>query len=89
MVRRRDPADRRDESLASVIDRNPRRPFDARSIVRAVVDEGSFFEIAPLYGRARVTGLARVDGFPVGVMINDPLRAGGATTLPPAPRRPG
>ena len=45
----------------------------------AVVDEGSFFEIAPLYGRARVTGLARVDGFPVGVMINDPLRAGGAT----------
>jgi acetyl-CoA carboxylase carboxyltransferase component len=74
-----DPADRRDESLADAVDRNPRRPFDARRIIRAVVDEGSFFEIAPFYGRSRVTGLARVDGFPVGVMINDPLRLGGAT----------
>ncbi len=74
-----DPADRRDDALATAVDRNPRRPFDARRIIRAVVDEGSFFEIAPLYGRARVTGLARIDGFPVGVMINDPLRFGGAT----------
>src|SRR4029077_1401985 len=45
------------------------------------VDDGSFFEIAPLYGRSRITGLARVDGYPVGVMANDPLRAGGATDV--------
>ncbi len=74
-----DPDDRRDERLAEAVPHNPRRPFDARAIVRAVVDEGSFFEIAPLYGRARITGLARIDGYPVGVMTNDPLRMGGAT----------
>ena len=74
-----DPTDRRDEMLGSAVPRNPRRVFDARAIVRAVVDEGSFFEIAPSYGRSRITGLARIDGFPVGVMANDPLRLGGAT----------
>ena len=50
-------------------------------IIEVVVDEGSFFEIAPVYGRSRVTGLARIDGFPVGVMANDPLRLGGATDV--------
>lgn len=76
-----DPVDRCDDRLATAVPRNPRQPFDARAILRAVVDEGSFFEIAPLYGRSRVTGLARIDGYPVGVMINDPLRLGGATDV--------
>jgi len=76
-----DPTDRRDESLLDVVPRNPRRPFDPRSIIAAVVDRGSFFEIAPNYGRARVTGLARIDGFAVGVMANDPRRLGGATDV--------
>ena len=76
-----DPLDRRDESLLDVVPRNPRRTFDPRSIIEAVVDRGSFFEIAPNYGRARVTGLARVDGFAVGVMGNDPRRLGGATDV--------
>ena len=55
--------------------------FDPRAIIELVVDQGSFFEIAPHYGRARITGLARIDGYPVGVMANDPLRLGGATDV--------
>jgi acetyl-CoA carboxylase carboxyltransferase component len=76
-----DPPDRRDESLLEVVPRNPRRTFDPREIIDAVVDRGSFFEIAPHYGRARVTGLARIDGYAVGVMANDPRRLGGATDV--------
>ena len=41
----------------------------------------SFFEIAPLYGRSRVTGLARLNGYPVGVMANNPKHHGGATDV--------
>ncbi|MFV0307624.1 MAG: acyl-CoA carboxylase subunit beta [Desertimonas sp.] len=76
-----DPVDRCDERLAEVVPRNPRQTFDPRRIIDAVVDRGSFFEIAPRYGRARVTGLARIDGYPVGVMANDPRRLGGATDV--------
>ena len=63
----------RDE-LRAVVPSNRRRPYDARRLVELVVDEGSLFEIAPDYGRARITGLARIDGFPVGIMANNPRR---------------
>jgi len=67
-----DPA-RREERLLSVVPRERRRAYDAHRIVEAVLDRGSFFEIAPFYGRARITGLGRLDGYPVGVMANNPM----------------
>jgi acetyl-CoA carboxylase carboxyltransferase component len=54
---------------------------NAKKLIDLVVDEGSFFPIAPLYGRARITGLARINGFPIGVMANDPMFLGGATDV--------
>ena len=73
-----DDPERRDESLLSVIPREKRRVYDARKILSAVFDRDSFFEIAPFYGRSRIVGLARLDGYPVGAMINDPKRLGGS-----------
>jgi acetyl-CoA carboxylase carboxyltransferase component len=69
----RDPVERRESSLRSAVPRNQRRAYEPRKIVNAVVDEGSFFEIAPDFGRARVTGLARLNGYPVAVMANNTL----------------
>jgi acetyl-CoA carboxylase carboxyltransferase component len=68
-----DDPGRRDERLLSVIPRDRRRAYDGHKVLDAVVDRGSFFEIASRYGRARITGLARLNGYPVGVMANNPL----------------
>ena len=76
-----DPPDRRDERLIDVIPKNRRRTYDPHVVLDAVLDEGSFFELGGHAGRSHVTGLARVDGFPVGVMINDPRFLGGAMDL--------
>ena len=76
-----DDPDRRAESLLSVVPQDRRRTYDPHEIVGAVVDDGSFFEIGPYYGRARVTGLARVDGMPCGVMSNDPRFNGGSMDI--------
>jgi methylmalonyl-CoA decarboxylase subunit alpha len=73
-----DDPDRRDEALLTAIPRIKRRIYDPYRILDAVLDLGSFFEIAPLSGRANITGLARVHGYPVGVMINNPRYYGGA-----------
>ena len=73
-----DDPQRRDEALLSLIPRDKRRAYDPRKVLRAVLDADSFFEITPHYGRSRIVGLARVDGYPVGVMINDPRRLGGS-----------
>ncbi len=73
-----DDPERRDEFLLSAIPRQKRRVYDAYGILNAVLDRDSFFEITPFYGRSRIVGLARVDGYPVGVMINNPKRLGGS-----------
>lgn len=72
---------RREEQLLAIVPRHSRRAYDAHKIVDAVVDRGSFFEIAALYGRARITGLARLNGYPVGIMANNPVHLGGATDV--------
>jgi acetyl-CoA carboxylase carboxyltransferase component len=72
-----DPA-RRVDWLMDAIPRDIRKPYKMRPIVEAVVDTGSFFEVAPLYGRSIVTGLARLDGWPVALMAGDPYFYGGA-----------
>jgi acetyl-CoA carboxylase carboxyltransferase component len=52
--------------------------YDMRKIVRDVVDEGSFFELKPRYGKVACTGLARLDGRTVGILANNPLYKAGA-----------
>ena len=73
-----DDPSRRDESLLSLIPREKRRTYNPRRILKAVLDQDSFFEITPHYGRSRIVGLARMHGYPVGVMINNPNRLGGS-----------
>lgn len=73
-----DPVERRDESLLTAIPRIKRRVYDPYKILESVLDRDTFFEIAPLSGQANITGLARVNGYSVGVMINNPRYYGGA-----------
>jgi acetyl-CoA carboxylase carboxyltransferase component len=77
---RRDPSDRREEMLFSVIPRDRQKVYKMRSIVDAVVDKGSFFEMGQMFGRPMITGLARLDGLPVAILASDPYHYGGAWT---------
>ena len=72
-----DPPDRRDESLLDVVPENPRQAYDVHKVIGAIVDGGRFFEIKPRWARNIVTGLARIDGWAVGVVANNPMQAGG------------
>jgi acetyl-CoA carboxylase carboxyltransferase component len=69
---------RREEDLLSAIPKERRRSYDVRRILNLVLDRESFFEIGRMYGRPLVVGLARLHGYPVGVMANDPKQGGGA-----------
>src|SRR3954469_18535909 len=75
-----DPADRREDELAAIVPRDPRHVYDVRRLVTLVVDRGSFFEIGRRFGGSTVTGLARLDGRPVGVLASDPKHYGGGLT---------
>ena len=75
-----DPIDRRDESLLSVIPRDRRQMYEVRNIINSILDKDSFFEINPGYGKSLVVGLARLDGYAIGIMANDTCYDGGAVT---------
>ncbi|MCD0501686.1 acyl-CoA carboxylase subunit beta [Bordetella petrii] len=74
---RTDAPDRRDEALISAIPRDPRKVYKIRPILQSVFDQESFFEIGRHWGKGIVTGLARLDGWPVAVIASDPYHYGG------------
>jgi acetyl-CoA carboxylase carboxyltransferase component len=76
-----DPAERRDEGLLTVLPDSPRRAYDVRNVLRAVVDHGRLFEIKPAWAKNIVTALARLNGRPVGVVANQPMVLGGALDI--------
>jgi acetyl-CoA carboxylase carboxyltransferase component len=75
-----DAPDRRDESLLSVVPREPRKVYQMRKVINAVVDTDSFFEIGKGWGKSIITGLARFDGYPVAIFAEDPFIYGGGWT---------
>ncbi len=76
-----DARDRREEELLDIIPRNRTSTFDIRKTIGLVFDQGSFFEVGPLWGTDQVTGFARLDGHPVGIIASDSRHTnGGALT---------
>jgi acetyl-CoA carboxylase carboxyltransferase component len=75
-----DDPQRRDPWLIEAVPRDRRKVYDMRRILRAVVDQDSFFEIGRKFGGSAITGLARLDGWPVAVLASDPYIYGGGWT---------
>lgn len=75
-----DSPDRREETLLSIVPKDGKTPYKPRKIIAATVDTGSFFEIGAQWGRGIVTGLARINGHPVGILAGDPFFLDGAWT---------
>jgi acetyl-CoA carboxylase carboxyltransferase component len=73
-----DPVDRRVEELYDIVPTAPRRAYDVRKVIQAVVDDGEFFPMKPDWAKNIVTGLARVGGQPIGILANQPMVLGGA-----------
>jgi acetyl-CoA carboxylase carboxyltransferase component len=73
-----DPVDRRVEELYDIVPTAPRRAYDVRKVVTAIVDDGDVLWMKPDWAKNLVTGLARIGGAPIGVVANQPMVLGGA-----------
>jgi acetyl-CoA carboxylase carboxyltransferase component len=62
---------------AVAVPEDPRKVYDVRHAIAGIVDAGSLLEVAPRWARSLVTGFARIDGRPVGVIANQPRYLGG------------
>ncbi len=73
-----DPVDRRVEELYALVPTAPRRAYDMRKVVHAIVDEGDVLWMKPEWAKNVLTGLARIGGHPIGIVANQPMVLGGA-----------
>ena len=64
--------------LRRAIPENRLRVYDVRALIRLLADEDSFLEIRAGFGKGMITGFARIEGRPVGLIANDPRFLGGA-----------
>ena len=69
----KDKASRQEMSLDKLIPDNPNKPYDMKTLIRKVVDEGDFFELQEKFAANIVTGFARMEGRTVGIIANQPM----------------
>jgi acetyl-CoA carboxylase carboxyltransferase component len=75
-----DDRDRQAEELLTIIPEDRRKVYDMRQLMGHVLDPGSFFEMGRKFGPGLITGLARLNGLPVGVFSNDCFHYAGSMT---------
>jgi len=76
-----DEPDRREASLATIVPEQATKPYDMRAVVRAVVDDEYFFEVAPLFAQNLIVGFARLNGHSIGVVGNQPQSLAGVLDI--------
>ena len=67
-----DPVNRMDEALNDLVPDNPNKPYDMKDIITAIVDNGDFLEVQPLYAQNIICCFARFNGVSTGIIANQP-----------------
>jgi acetyl-CoA/propionyl-CoA carboxylase carboxyl transferase subunit len=65
------------QDLRTLLPESPRRAYDVRPLIRAILDASDFIELQAKWAPNMVIGLGRLGGGTVGVIANNPLRKGG------------
>jgi acetyl-CoA carboxylase carboxyltransferase component len=73
-----DSPTRSEEALLDIVPRDRRKPYNMRKLIGLIADRASVFELQPSFGRALITCLARMGGYVVGIIANNPMLNGGA-----------
>ncbi len=76
-----DPVDRAETSLDSLVPENPNKPYDMMEAIHKIVDEQNFFEVKAEFARNIITGFARIQGAPTGIVANQPMVLAGCLDI--------
>jgi acetyl-CoA carboxylase carboxyltransferase component len=65
-------------ALEQIVPEDTRRAYNILQVIKAIVDEGDFFELKAKFARNLVIGFGRLDGYPVGFVANQPMFLAGS-----------
>src|SRR5947207_8645245 len=77
----RDPRERRDPALDTIVPDDPQKPYDMHRVIDAVVDDGEFLEVQPGWAQNVIVGFGRLDGRSVGIVAQQPAVLAGALDI--------
>jgi len=80
-MKKTDKHNRSEESLNTIVPKNPNKPYDMKEVLNKIIDNEDFFEIQENYAKNIITGFARMDGHPVGIVANQPLVLAGCLDI--------
>lgn len=66
-----------DVDITSVVPEDAKDVYNMQTFIDGLVDTDSFFPIKDLYARELITGFARLDGHPIGIVASQPMHLGG------------
>ncbi len=66
------------QKLRDLVPEDRRWAYKIRQVIETLGDNDSFLELGSEYGRGMVTGFARLEGRPVGIIANSSIPLGGA-----------
>ena len=76
-----DQQDRQDEDLTTIIPDSPNQPYDMVELVTRIVDDGEFYEVHEHFATNLIVGLARLDGYTIGIVGNQPSQLAGTLDI--------
>jgi len=76
-----DSPDRTEDALDSIIPDSPNQPYDMISIIESIVDDGEFYQVHEQWAQNIVVGLARLNGYSIGVVANQPQHLAGTLDI--------
>ena len=70
-----------DEELNTIIPDSDNQPYEMRTVLEHVLDDGEFLEVQPLFARNVLIGFGQVEGHSVGIVANQPQHAAGTLDI--------
>ncbi|CAG0966653.1 propionyl-CoA carboxylase beta chain [Anaerolineae bacterium] len=80
-LRPTDDPERRCPELEQIVPTDPYKPYDVRQVISTVVDDGKFFEVHQLWAENMVVGFARLNGWVIGIVANQPMVLAGCIDI--------
>lgn len=72
IVENKDDPNRMEEALLNIVPVDPNKPYEMKDVIRYIVDEGDFFESQFYFATNIITGFARLNGYSIGIIANQP-----------------
>src|SRR2546422_1455631 len=72
---------RQPSELDQLLPNDSDRPYDMHEIITRIVDGGEMLEVQPLYARNIIVGFARLNGYSIGIVANQPKYQAGALDI--------